>query len=263
MSHFFDQDSIEKNIVNLQDIYVAMAAYYEAVEFSRTQLLDEVFHKDWLMKDTDNPGAQFLNVEDKRAFIKRVADHGPYPDYGKDRMIVNIETAYNQLAFVRVNKDSSCSSTCFFLFKTDGNWQIVDKIWVNPRSEFNNDTGSKESMQVVIQLVKDYVKAIQEWDKEVLNALLHEKWDLKYIMDGNLNIVAKQEYLCMPDIYRQKKCIDFSRLLSVDIYQDSMAIIRIDRPDERETIFLAFFKIDNEWRIVNERKSNHKINQVS
>ena len=129
----YQTDLAKRNARDLEAIYSIITTYYEGVEEAKVHLLEEVFHSAWLMKDMDTPNGDLLHVEDKPTFKKRVSDHGPYPGYAQERIIVNLDLAYEKMAFVRVNKDANRSCTCFFLYKFGNDWQLMDKVWPNVR----------------------------------------------------------------------------------------------------------------------------------
>ncbi len=249
----FSKGEIIKNTNNYTDIHAVMAKYYEGVEKANLGLLGTVFHPDWLMKDTDTPNANYLNVEDKSTFIKRVQNHGPYNSYAQSRDVVNISIAYDELALVRVNKDPSRNSTIFFLFKIVGNWIIMDKVFMNPREEYNQAPAIRNSFNEIEQLIKKYYEAAALGNKETLSELLHEKWDLKYLTkEGKLYIENKDNFLTRVSA---NKYIDYSLLLSIEIYHDGLAVARMDMASFQKTDFIILLKINGIWKIVTERRS--------
>lgn len=257
VSYIFTPEILQQNQEDLSAIYNCMAKYYEGVERAKSELLDEVFFEDWLMKDTDSPHAVHLNVEDKATFIKRVKDHGPYPGYAQERVIADIRLSYEKLAFIRVNKDPSRSSTSFFLFKVNGEWKIMDKIWLNTRKENSHYIPSKNSYATVESLIDNYFKALSNGDYVKLSDLLHQNWDLKYIDESNQLVIEKKEdFINRLSANSIEDHIDYSQLLSIDVYHDGLAVVRIDRPSQGETIYLTIFKVGGDaWKIVNERRA--------
>lgn len=67
----FQPENHKKYAKDQSAIYQVMSKYYEAVERANIDLLKEVFHSDWFMRDTDTPKEATLNVENKATFIKR------------------------------------------------------------------------------------------------------------------------------------------------------------------------------------------------
>jgi len=254
MPFIFSREALSVRTRDLREIYSAIAAYYEGVELARTELLEAVFHDSWLMKDTDNPGARSLNVEDKRTFLERVSRHGPYAGYAEDRRVAAISLAYDDLAFVRVDKDSSRSATCFFLFRAGGAWKIVDKAWVNPREDYADASADPRSLSAAARLVEEYFRSVSNRDLESLDALLHRSWDLKYLADDRVRAVTKDLYLEQVGAVKKGAYVDLTRLLSVETHQDGMAVVRVDLPRGRETIFLVLFEVGKVWQIASERR---------
>ncbi|MDN5202458.1 nuclear transport factor 2 family protein [Fulvivirgaceae bacterium BMA10] len=259
-SYIFQKEIQNKYLESLTGIYDVMGNYYQGVEKAELHLLKEVFHNEWLMKDTDNPGATTLNVEGKAAFLKRVADHGPYQDYAKERVIADIGFAYDDLCFVRVNKDPSRNSTSFFLFKIGDSWKIMDKIWVNPRKQHREPSQLKSSFAEVETLINNYYEALSRNDVNLLSVLIHEDWDLKYQdASGILQVVNKHDFLQTFRSDTHHQFMDFSQLPSIEIYHDQLAIARIDQPDKYETTYLVIFKVNGQWYVTNERRSSKDI----
>lgn len=253
-SFVFDKENLQRNSEDISAIYHIMGNYYEGVEKANSALLDKVFHESWFMRDTDVPEEGYLNVEDKSTFISRVRNHGPYEGYASHRVFANTGMVYKNLAFVRINKDSSRNSTCFFLFKINGDWNILDKIWVNPRALYKEAMPSQNNYALIESLVQDYYEGCAFSNRPLLNELLHEQWDLKYLDNsGKLLIKTKNDLLL--NLSSEHNYQDYSQLLSIDIYHDKLSIVRIDQPDKLMTSFLIIFKIKGKWYIVNERRA--------
>ena len=255
-SFIFLPESLSKNTQDLSSIYLAMARYYEGVEKARPDLLDDVFHAQWLMRDTDTPNQSLLNVEDKPTFIKRVSDHGPYPGYAQHRSIVHVGRAYDDLAFIRVNKDPSRSATSFFLFKINGEWKITDKVWLNPRNEHLQAPTQQSAFSEVRQLVEKYYQGLAKADDVLIDRLLHADWELKHLKnDGSLTIKNKEGYVSELKTRPAEEYIDHSQLLSIELYHDGLAIVRVDQPSQSTISYLTVFKVNEVWMIVSERRS--------
>lgn len=250
----FQPENHKKYIEDQTAIYQVMSKYYEAVEKANITYLEEVFHPSWFMRDTDMPREATLNVENKPTFIKRVRDHGPYLNYAKDRVFAKLDLAYEHFAYIRINKDPSRSSTNFFLYRLAGNWTIMDKLWVPTRPVYSDIPPAKGSYAAIESLVQTYYTAVATANQVKLNQLLHDKWDLKSVRnDGTLQTISKSEYL--DALEKEKDFVDYTQLLSIDIFHDKLAIIRVDQPTEQVSSFLSVFKVNGNWMIVNERKA--------
>jgi len=234
-------------------IHAVMARYYQGVEEARADLLDEVFHPDWLMKDTDTPGAATLNVEGKAEFIKRVSDHGPYPGYAAGRRVVAVSTAHDRLACVRVDKTESRSSTVFVLFKLGGRWTLIDKVWVNPRSPADAARPIAPVLEAVSSRLDGYFRAFADEDRVAIEALLHERFEMKSV--GSDGFVGQSLEEALQGHLASSSTADSSRLVALDVSQESMAVIRIDLPADEETRFIVMLRIGGLWQMVLERRS--------
>ena len=238
-------------------IHAVMARYYQGVEEARADLLDEVFHPDWLMKDTDTPGAAALNVEGKAAFIDRVRGHGPYPGYAAGRRVVTVSGAHDRLACVRVDKTESRSSTVFIFFKVGGVWAIMDKIWVHPRPTGDNPTPIAPALTAVATRIDDCFRALASADGGALEALFHERWEMKSLGGGGITEYGRAHLL--DERFELAGHADHSQLASIDVFQGNMAVIRIDLPAREETRFMIMLRVGDLWQFVLERRSRRDI----
>ncbi|MGX1928799.1 nuclear transport factor 2 family protein [Flagellimonas sp. 2504JD4-2] len=251
--YIFNSDNLKQHSKNLSEIYNQMAKYYEGVEKANLDLLDEVFHKNWFMRDTDTPEEATLNIENKQKFIKRVRDHGPYPGYAKHRAFTTIGFANDNLAFVRINKKSS---TSFFLYKLNGEWMLMDKLWATMEPSSSGQRGSSNFSEVD-ELMTNYFKAVSREDQEALDKMLHPNWDKKVItIENKIEIIRKSDFL--ENIGTASKNADHTKLLSTDLYHQKLAIVRVDFPEDFTTSFLICFKINGQWTIAGERTTIKK-----
>ncbi len=234
-------------------IHAVMARYYQGVEEARVDLLEEVFHPAWLMKDTDTPGAATLNVENKAAFIERVRGHGPYPGYAAGRRVVTVSAAHDRLATVRVDKNESCSSTVFMLCKVGGTWSIMDKSWVPPGSVAEVSRPIGPGLVAVPSRVDDYFRATGGADRPSLETLLHERWEMKSI--GGDGILVHNLEQVLDGRIEPSDSADPSQLVSIEIFQEKMAVIRVDLPAREETRFMVMLRVGDPWQFVLERRS--------
>ncbi|WP_420321610.1 nuclear transport factor 2 family protein [Flagellimonas sp.] len=251
--YIFNQENLEGHAQDLSAIYDQMGKYYEGVERANISLLDEVFHKNWFMRDTDTPKEATLNVENKQKFIDRVRNHGPYLNYAKHRKFANTGLANGNLAFVRINKKSA---TSFFLFKLDGKWILMDKLWATMESQSADQNRSLDFFSVD-RLVTEYFEAVKNSDSKTLEAILHSNWDKKTInADNHFKITDKNQFL--QNLPVDKGNIPHTKLMSMDLYHGKLAIVRVDFTDESSTSFFVCFKLNGQWTIAGERSSINK-----
>ena len=252
-TYIFETDYIDKKLHDQKSILDRMAMYYEGVEKAEISMLESVFHNTWVMRDSDTPNEQTLNVENKTTFLKRVRDHGPYPGYAEDRVFANIGMANEHLAFVRINKASSRSSTYFFLFKVEDEWVIMDKIWANTNTSAERYHSSTNS--TAEKTIKKYYDALEEGNRNELDHILHDDWDLKAIDQHQiLQMTSKSELISNHDHFPPSA--DYGNLISMDVYYNKLCIARLDLPAHHTTVFLTLFKIGPDWKIVCERRSS-------
>lgn len=103
--------------------------YYRAVTEGDPLTIDEIFHSCWQMKNHE--GDKIVS-EDKSAFIGRI-EAGAVEGYDADRRISCVKVIADRLAFVRIDRPSTPSTTSFFFVRCGGEWRITDKIWVDGR----------------------------------------------------------------------------------------------------------------------------------
>lgn len=246
--YIFDQPNLEQHAQDLSAIYASMAKYYEAVEIGNVEYLESVFHVDWYMRDTDTPDEAILNVEDKNRFYERVRNR-PLPGYAEGREFTTTSLANGHLAFMRINKKSSKSSTSFMFFKINGNWVIMDKVWVNTEEIAH----TSEEYQAVEQLLDRYHQASYAADRNTLKELLHEQWDRKWVdSQGSYQRISKDDFL---NSLEKEASESPNKLRSIDMYYNKLAIARIDLPAKASTSFLFLFKVNGKWVIAFERLS--------
>ncbi len=245
----FDPMVLQLYSEDIASIYGTMAQYYEAVEKGNADDLLEIFHTDWYMRDTDTPGEAVLNVEDKSAFMDRIRNR-PFPDYAAAREFATTGLANGNLAFVRINKMPSRNATSFILFKLNGRWTIMDKVWVHTDPDLG--PGS-EAHGTIEKLINDYYGALEKANVEVLDGLLHARWDRKEIDNTGKYTVISREVLL--GSLSNQAIPNPNQLRSVDIYHDKLAIARIDFPETATTSFLIFFKVNGNWTMAGERTS--------
>lgn len=102
--------------------------YYRSVTESDKNGIRRIFASCWHMKNHED-GA--LVCEGPDAFVERL--DSTFPGYWDDRQIVDVQIAGNRLAYVRVDRPSTPSTTIFFFANCGGEWKIIDKAWTDGR----------------------------------------------------------------------------------------------------------------------------------
>jgi hypothetical protein len=108
-----------------RDVLEVLGGYYDAVTFGDAGLLDRAFAPIWQMKNHQDG---VVVAEDKPSFAARIAGR-PLAGYRDDRQIADVQIVAGRLAYVRVDKPSSLSTTVFLFVKAGDRWWIVDKAW--------------------------------------------------------------------------------------------------------------------------------------
>lgn len=225
----FDASITEQYSTSFDEIISVMADYYQGVEYSDAKLLDESFHNSWLMRDNDGTDNKYLHIEDKPTFIKRVIDHGPYEGYASKRKLGAIEVIHDQLAFVRIDRAPTRSMTLFFLANIEGEWKIMDKLWVYQEENFNpfptND---------LLSSTKDF-------------------YDTQNQAEGyESKLFSNKAYEMSPE----SQLIDHQiKLVSILGVYERLAIVRTDYPALNTTGYLVLFRLEKGWKVACERVS--------
>ena len=225
----FDSSITQQYGNSFKDIISVMADYYQGVEYADGEKLDKSFHTSWYMRDNDGTENMFIHLEDKPTFIKRVIDHGNYEGYASHRKIGAIEVIHDQLAFVRIDKAPTRSATLFFLAQIDGEWKIIDKLWVYQEEDYQPLPSN------------DLLSSIE-------NASLDQNLDSGFdskLLSGNGYKVATASQIVDHEI----------KLVSILSVYDRLAIVRTDYPALNTTGYLVLFRLAEGWKVACERIS--------
>jgi hypothetical protein len=102
--------------------------YYRSVTASDKGGIRRIFAPCWHMK---NHEGGVLVCEGVDAFVERLDN--AFPAYWDDRQIADVQIAGNRLAYVRVDRPSTPSTTIFFFANYAGEWKMIDKAWTDGR----------------------------------------------------------------------------------------------------------------------------------
>jgi hypothetical protein len=110
-----------------------LGTYYKAVTDGAPNAVRAIFSHCWEMKNHEEiPNGQDLVAEGTEAFAMRL-EQGPLPTYWDDRQISDIQVMADRLAYVRIDKPSTPSTTVFLFAREHGAWKIIDKAWTDGR----------------------------------------------------------------------------------------------------------------------------------
>ncbi len=112
-----------------REVLDVLEAYYRAVTGGDPAAIREIFAPCWSM--TNHEAADIVS-EGTDAFVRRL-EEGPLPTYWDDRQIADVQIIANQLAYVRVDKPSTPSTTVFMFARAGSQWQVIDKAWADGR----------------------------------------------------------------------------------------------------------------------------------
>lgn len=225
----FDSSVTQQYSSSFDDIISVMADYYQGVEYGDAEKLDKSFHDSWKMRDNDGTENKFVHEEDKATFIKRVTDRGNHEGYASHRKIGAIEVIHDQLAFVRIDKAPSRSATLFFLANMEGEWKIIDKLWVYQEEDYNPFPST------------DLLSSIQSY---------HNKKSQNEGFDSKL--FSGKEYQTTLESQLSDHKIKLISILGV---YDRLAIVRTDYPALNTTGYIVLFRLIDGWAVACERVS--------
>lgn len=251
---FYNEKNKQKNLATKAAIYEVMAKYYQGVEEAKLNLLADVFHPSWAMRDNDVSQRDQINVEDKPTFIQRVRLHGPYKDYAADRFMADLNWFGEGWAFVQITKTTSGNSTLFFLLETEGGWLIIDKIWINTAGDPEVDMDSISEYRVIENLLHTYQDAIDSAHDQYLQQILDKEWDAKYLGEGkSLSEYTRTHFF--KELALTKS--DLSEITAIKLFQSKLAIAQASGQDGTFTSFFVLFYIEESWKMACERRVYH------
>ncbi|MBX2877653.1 MAG: nuclear transport factor 2 family protein [Saprospiraceae bacterium] len=251
---FYHEKIKQRNLAKQAAIYEVMAKYYQGVEEAQLDLLQDVFHKTWAMRDNDVPKRDRINVEDKPTFIQRVRNHGPYKNYAADRVLADLKVLAEGWAFVQIIKTTSGNSTLFFLVETKTGWLILDKIWINTEGEPAEDLDTVAEYKVLENLLHTYQDAIKSTHDQYLGQLLDPEWNAKFWdAQGSLVLESRPDFF----INLPQADLELSEIKSINLFQSKLAILQASRQKEEGTVFFVLFNIEGTWKIACERRILH------
>lgn len=106
-----------------------LGKYYRAVTDGDPATIKRIFAPFWEMKNHEN---EVVVTENKDTFVKRI-ESGPLDGYWDDRQIADVQIIAGRLAYVRVDRPSTPSTTIFIFMKISGTWLVIDKAWTDGR----------------------------------------------------------------------------------------------------------------------------------
>ena len=113
----------------IQAVERVIQAYYDGMTRGDPIVLDRVLHDDWHIKTLLGPDDDPLFVGAKREYIERYTGE-KQPDYAKDRHITSIDMANDSLCVVRIDSPTRQHTVFFTLFKINGTWSMLSKIFI-------------------------------------------------------------------------------------------------------------------------------------
>lgn len=112
-----------------REVLDVLEDYYRAVTEGDPAAIRCIFAPCWSMTNHENDN---IVSEDTDAFAKRL-EEGPLPTYWDDRRIADVQIVAGRLAYVRVDKPSTPSTTVFMFARLGDAWKVIDKAWADGR----------------------------------------------------------------------------------------------------------------------------------
>jgi hypothetical protein len=105
------------------------------------------------------------------------------------------------------------------------------------------------------RVIEAYYDGMTRGDAEVLGAVFHDKWRLATLTgsgDDALLVGGKREYIELYDGKKQPEYPKDRRISSIDIANNSLAVVRIDSRTRDHTVFFTLFKISGTWSMISK-----------
>jgi hypothetical protein len=104
------------------------------------------------------------------------------------------------------------------------------------------------------RVIEAYYDGMTRGDAEVLGAVFHDKWRLATLTGSGdeLLVGGKREYIELYDGKKQPEYPKDRRISSIDIANNSLAVVRIDSRTRDHTVFFTLFKISGTWSMISK-----------
>ena len=109
-----------------------------------------------------------------------------------------------------------------------------------------------EEIKLVIEA---YYDGMTRGDAEVLDKVFHEHWHMKTLAgpaENPLLVVGKKEFIEYNRGKKQPGYASDRHITSIDVANNSLAIVRIDKPSKRHSVFFTLVKIKGAWLMINK-----------
>ena len=114
---------------------------------------------------------------------------------------------------------------------------------------------SPSDTQQIKAVIDAYYDGMTRGDPKVLARVIHDKWHLKTLggsHDDPLIVGGKREYIKMYTGKKQPGYPKDRHITSIDIANNSLAIVRIDSPSRKHTVFFTLVKIKGLWSMTSK-----------
>jgi hypothetical protein len=113
-------------------------------------------------------------------------------------------------------------------------------------------TTDTEEIKVVIEA---YYDGMTRGDADVLDKVFHEDWHMKTLagpIDDPLLVVGKKDFVEFNRGEKQPEYANDRHITSINVANNSLAVVRIDKPSKRHSVFFTLVKIRGAWLMINK-----------
>ena len=127
--------------------------------------------------------------------------------------------------------------------------------WLAVLAAINVSAANTADTEGVNTVIAAYYDGMTRGDPGVLADVLHNQWHLKTLTgpeEPRLLVGTKREYIEMYTDVQQPDYADDRHITSIDFAYNSLAIVRIDSPTRRHSVFFTLVKTKGIWKITSK-----------
>ena len=114
---------------------------------------------------------------------------------------------------------------------------------------------SPTDTEEIVRVIEAYYDGMTRGDAGVLDEVFHEDWHMKTLagpIDDPLLVAGKKEFIEFNRGKKQPEYANDRHITSINVANNSLAVVRIDRPSKRHSVFFTLVKIKGAWLMINK-----------
>jgi hypothetical protein len=114
---------------------------------------------------------------------------------------------------------------------------------------------SPTDTEEILVVIEAYYDGMTRGDADVLDKVSHEDWHMKTLagpIDDPLLVAGKKEFIEFNRGKKQPEYANDRHITSIDVANNSLAVVRIDKPSKRHSVFFTLVKIKGAWLMINK-----------